>query len=1202
MSSSAAYQITVLRPAGRGRVHKLIRSDGRVEAADNVRKFSHSVENVDTPERLLAVISRIAGDNAAVIRGAAASPRQPLIRQLANVRDRGDEGFLDEPRAWLALDVDKLELPPLTDWRSDLAGVIEYVVGLLPEAFHDAKIVYQLTASHGLEFDGKRWTGAYSDTVRLRLWVLLDRPIDARTAEAWTAAMSGELGLDGAICRTVQMNYVARPRTEAGTDPLAPFIARGLGVCGLRDGLDDRVVVPGDIEAEARWSRAEGRSAGCASHPTAEAAILAIGRPTAPGGRPEIRSHLLAAVGHVARAEWNARRSPTAEAVAAAVRREVLAHREVIEPILTAHGRQWGEVANYIGDDLARYTTWLVAGGPPIAAPPAPTAPLDPYIPAPTADREASIAAHGATIRNWAAHNIPGLQAIKAVAREYQEHKESAEVTKVDNKTKLNIRRRIRDQFGLDYIPASRVTESTPISRVLLSGAQGVGKTAACVGRDGEPGILHSAGGLVSVVFEPSHVMAEQARNDYEGNAPPEAPPSVIVRGRKSPNPDRPGETMCRLGAVAGRLAEAGVSVPKTLCEKCPFYDDCSYLEQGRRIEEMAAGPAGVVLFAPHDFAWLGMPGIGVEADLVIFDERPRHYGVTITEITLEELAAPLKYIPPQLTAPGAANDSQADALAVNLQHIQPLKIALRDAARDRPDAMLAALREGGFDRDRIKAAIAGLEDFEDDSAERAVHRSMKEHRFSGREADQLEARLTDALDAQDLKNIRALRQVFAAVSKEIDLPRDASVGFFFEAESSGKPARVVASRLRKSAISRPDGRGAFLHIDGTADAEMAQGWFGEMDVQHHPVERSPAERGDRVEQVVGRQFHTGGLVNATYTGAWAADYAEQNESIVAALKPGALFVAPKAALAALGDRIPATVATAHFGALRGRNDWEGCDEIVLLRADQPAPAAVERIARAFAATDPGPFKSLVKSQYPTEQRGIRTRSGPAHPVEVAHHPDPWGDRVLRQIRDAEMIQAIDRLRLIFRTRPVSIRVLASVALDLTVDVVSSFAEFAAGGSRVERALRDVKVVPLERLEAARLLPGIWSYPDAAKRDLALFGQSLNKGLYLDFAQIRNLVRVAYAVAPSPGGRKRVHEAIVAGSATEARALLERLTGQLAHFEVLEVLVERPAPTPAVDIPAPVRTPKPPRPAYVFRGKVEEKVDLSAIIPFRAKG
>ena len=49
MSNSPAYQLTLLRPAGPGRVYKRLRPDGRVEAADNVRKFFHSVESVDTP-------------------------------------------------------------------------------------------------------------------------------------------------------------------------------------------------------------------------------------------------------------------------------------------------------------------------------------------------------------------------------------------------------------------------------------------------------------------------------------------------------------------------------------------------------------------------------------------------------------------------------------------------------------------------------------------------------------------------------------------------------------------------------------------------------------------------------------------------------------------------------------------------------------------------------------------------------------------------------------------------------------------------------------------------------------------------------------------------------------------------------------------------------------------------------------------------
>ena len=88
MSNAADYQLTILRPAGPGRVFKRIRHDGRVEAADNVRRFFHSVENVETPELLLAVVRRAASSNSAVIR--VACNRQPVIRQLAEVRDRRD--------------------------------------------------------------------------------------------------------------------------------------------------------------------------------------------------------------------------------------------------------------------------------------------------------------------------------------------------------------------------------------------------------------------------------------------------------------------------------------------------------------------------------------------------------------------------------------------------------------------------------------------------------------------------------------------------------------------------------------------------------------------------------------------------------------------------------------------------------------------------------------------------------------------------------------------------------------------------------------------------------------------------------------------------------------------------------------------------------------------------------------------------------
>ena len=563
MSNSTAYELTILRPAGPGRVFKRIRADGRVEAADRVRKFIHSVENVDTPELLLDVVRRASASNSAVIRGAAATDRQPLIRQISDVRDRGDEGFRDLPRGWLALDVDKLVLPPMTDWRTDLAGVVEYAIGVLAEAFHDAKIVFSLTASHGLEFDGlKRWNGGYTDNVRLRLWVLLDRPIDARTAEAWTAAMDPRLGLDTAICRAVQLNYTARPRCDDGTDPLAPFIARGLGLVGLRDGLDDRVVVPEAIELEARWSRAEGRSAGCASHPSADAAILAIGQATQPGGRPEVRSHIHAAVHHDTRAEWNARRAPTGEAVGGAVRRDVLAHREVIEATLSATGRRWSEVANYIGDELDRYTEWLVARGPVL---------------------HGGDGGGGRKVVRRVAAASPPKSDIVVLSRDELLEKTRTEIAEFVRDDVSGYWAKHAEAWDSVWDPdPGRLPPVVPVAaRKMLAVSTGANKTGRAI--DGALDVVAAdranGGTKAAYILAPHHKLTAELEARINETAR-ERGPTVelnVLRwlGRLQPDPYQPGKKMCQRPADLEVVERFGLGVDETLCRGCPLADAC---------------------------------------------------------------------------------------------------------------------------------------------------------------------------------------------------------------------------------------------------------------------------------------------------------------------------------------------------------------------------------------------------------------------------------------------------------------------------------------------------------------------------------------------------------------------------------------------------------------------------------------------------
>jgi len=832
-------------------------------------------------------------------------------------------------------------------------------------------------------------------------------------------------------------------------------------------------------------------------------------------------------------------------------------------------------------------------------APRAKAPPIKPYHPAPTGDRAEAIAKHPEVVTAWAVQSIRTMQATKHVARAYveidqpdPEDPERAEKLKAIKRTQHAIRKQARDLFGLDYLPASEITKTTPIARVMLTGAQGVGKTSALVGRKGTPGALHKAHRVVSILFEPDHAKAAEVLADYEANAPANAPPAILLRGRSSADPDQPeGTTMCHLPEIAGKLAARGVSVPKALCERCPFADRCGYLKQENKIKALAAAPDGVVIFAAHDYAFLPLPGL-IEPDMAIFDERPRDMGVTQASVSFEMLTEGLRFDRPLKAQRREQTISeQADAEALNLQFIRPLMIALRNAGQDHPERMLAALRDAGIDRSRVVGAIAGLAYFMDRETGHACRQAIGEWEFAGLSgsAASLNKRLSAAIDQREAKIATALQTIFKALLIEIDMPRADAVAIGVgEVErrpgSSDKAQGLVAVVLKPLRA----GRVPFLHLDGTGDHGMSERLFGTMQIEHHPVERTQPGRGDRVTQVIGASFHTAGLIggrkragaNEPYDGTWEQSYDKQRDDIRKniASNPGALVVANKGAITAIDPEALGAQA-AHFGALRGRNIWEDCRKVVTVGRDQPSPAAVERIARAYAARDAAPFESLGAAPYPEEPRGIRTLSGAGRAIAVAYHPNAWADRVLRQIRDAEIEQAIDRIRPIFKDEPVEIVVMSPVALNLTVDHVTEWKDYRKGGSRIERAIAQARVIPLSSREAARLLPEIWNGEKTARDDFegeGLSRHSLNRTFYLQFDAIRNFTIATYRVIARAGQRAHEHKALIAAPPDQARAVLESLTGPLRDFEVVEVVEQAttaPNPGPLPDISA-VTTPE----------------------------
>ena len=117
--------------------------------------------------------------------------------------------------------------------------------------------------------------------------------------------------------------------------------------------------------------------------------------------------------------------------------------------------------------------------------------------------------------------------------------------------------------------------------------------------------------------------------------------------------------------------------------------------------------------------------------------------------------------------------------------------------------------------------------------------------------------------------------------------------------------------------------------------------------------------------------------------------------------------------------------------------------------------------------------------QYPYAERRYTMRDGSQQPsVRVRVDPDRRVQAVVEQIREAEMAQAIDRLRLIHSEREKRVYILCNIPLGIPVDELVTWREL-AGDGRLARALeicedKGGEALPLAGKELTRLFPDLW--------------------------------------------------------------------------------------------------------------------------------
>lgn len=1107
--------ITILRPQGDCRqARKTILKDGTIRNADLVKHFTHETRTFEGIEGLHNIVSALARQNACVVRGAPATQKQPIYRRKAFVMGRDDNGFIDVPKRWLAIDIDDLKLPALTDWREDPLAAVEYAIGRLPECFWDVSSSWSFTGSHGLERnDKKRWTGGtVGDVVRLRLWFCLSRAIGSVEARAWLRSMRDMAPVDDVVAGEVQQIYVARPQCVGGTDPLASL---GIPLLGFRKGLEQVVEVPPNLAEEARWARAEGRGAACASHPSADSAIASIGKPSyAGGGRGEIRSHLMSAALHLARTEWKVKRAPKPNELHEAICWGIKRYQAEIDANLKQGGRTWAEVHAYIEtDNLRQLCAWACV----------------------KAEEDGAKTQDGGGGRKRVvrlAEPPPPPQDVVFVtmdeARAIGAVRKEAFVAAVFEYA----RRPLKDDFG------DAVTDPAP--QHLLTLPTGGGKTHVGIEAVREITPLGAVGWLI-----PNLALGDEAARRIRAAAPELH--VAVRRGRAQPDPKQPGQLMCHRIDDAKAVMEQGLSVGRTLCrfvterksetldeatgkrtkgtEKtvtlCPHHGVCGYIRQAQ--DPTAAD----VIVMAHAHLYLGIPNDVPKLVAAFVDESAWGGAIGGTD-------APVGVGLGLLTDPPVLIDGA-------LRHS---RVELGRALAKEPDGP-------------VRGAVLAPFSWRAQSARKDEWWHVREldQAITGLTGEALRSKLKKAQGgAYGTRAVKRMAEFWRAVETAGELPEGARSGhLWLHITDKETGAREVRMAWREH-LSAGWEEVPLLLMDATADVTVLSKVFTRVEPSPRYAVRNPHVK---VMQVVDRALSHATLVGPgpefDSDGSKRMTARRNAEKVKARVLADAfdryggedvLAVVPLAVEEQWrADPLPPWLHILHHGATVGIDAYRSVRAVYVIGRTLPRADVLERMAGALTGV------AVEEREYVRTPSKIPTRDGGGVLTEALAHRDPLCEAIRRQVTEAGLVQAAGRIRAINRTEqtPADIHLWTDVAVhDLGAVEAMTWV-----GPTIDELMFS-KGAWLERArDAAAVHEGLGSHQYIDRERGESLSTFANKGLYRQKLTSSPLP-VVYRVDRVGSGEARALFLLPEPEA--ARALLVEKLGPLDRFEALTAM------------------------------------------------
>lgn len=1038
LQAADPYMLTVLESAPSRKLAKRFyrKDDGSVGKEDYSRaaKFMVTQRRVTNIHELSEVLTELErSPNHAVIRGALRSgvPSEKTERKKIN--------FEEAQRAWIVIDMDRVQCPDYLDALTEPEMVIEYLIGLLPPEFHDVTCHFQFSSSFGTE--GFLDNGTPGQTLKAHLWFMLDRPCGNSDLKRWAEHVNRQAGfglIDASLYNTVQLHYTAKPVFDGVPDPVRTR-------SGLLERLDDAVRI--DIPLE-----------------TPKATTTRTGQKLPPTDATPGFENYLARIGGedgFNRAIYKAIWSYLATCKNKGVNgdEEELKQR-LRERIASADRgtRSQAKIDRYMSDEYlddqirCAYEKFMAQ----MEARPSPD--LPPTYP----DKSRPLAEARKDTNDFVDTFMwETLPSWKKAQQEYAQACDNWWAAK-----------REAEEKGEVFVMPEPVPPIPPID--VLAPDVGTGKnftTISYIARhiyrkrylDKEP-VQPIA------VFEPTIELAEEQRREFIKHGVKNV---VIMRGRLQNNPYGTSKKMCkdpkRIKAVEGFAGNARDYACGTGAAgySCPFYSECEYQKQRKALQD-----ADVVIMA-HNYLFGPPPINNFKPEFIVIDEDTTKTAIPEENIynpAQSETDVPLSLLTQKRPVP----DTKGRSGKKDTEFLMDCSYRLHRALQDCPEKGLTreALKQHNLTARDCRTAM-GIE-----------RRRIKEQEdiFPKLDTNTLVER---AEKAENQRPIYILTSMWELLADFLDNPDQTICATVRRVDD--KTLRVLKKRTIHECYRVPA-----LLLDATFSPEVFKSIFYEPNRYLSVEAQKPYQY---VRQIVDTNVATSSFIEDGKPAPIAHDiynhiqvasriFAGKGRGlhdvlVVLPLPVENLFLTEE-----FFPPLPGNVALAHFNAVRGKNIWEDVANIIVASRLLPQVLEIEEKAEAarqntIIRLEPNEDGSYF---FRRKDKALRLVDGRGQAVSGQwYHPDTVAEGLRWGVLEAELIQAIGRARGVNRTaeNPLVVDIITNTVLPVTVHETMPLSRLVPDRFDL-MALNGA--IPSNANDQFSAYPGLYETPKAAER------------------------------------------------------------------------------------------------------------------------